>query len=74
MLETTAMRLRVGDRVAKAGCTGAHEPTVFEVAEVDGCGRGADVRVWLRLVGTDGFGRRVEVVERLPLEAVVYRV
>lgn len=71
---TEAMRLQVGDRIVNCGNTGNTTPTVFRVEEVDGCGWGNNVRCWLRLTGTDARGMRHEIIERLPLNAPVYRI
>jgi hypothetical protein len=67
-----AVHLRVGDRVVNCGNTGDSSPSVWTVAEVDGCGAGPKVRVWLRLVGVDRRGVRHEQVEVLGLFTEVY--
>jgi len=69
-----AMRLQVGDRIVNCGNTGNTTPTAFKVEEIDGCGWGASAQCWLRLTGVDSRGIRHDIVERLPLNAPVYRI
>lgn len=71
-MQVQAQQLQVGDTVVNMGHTGRHSSPTLRVVGVDGCGFGAQVRVVLDLVGRDGFGRLVEVTERVAPDAPVF--